>query len=111
MILVPPLMLLILVFGHGDKNMKEVDMNYIKNQSNNERVIRTEILFTPLLVILPIFIGLVFICDWYSRGVVDGDSEYFGTLVIGIIIIVGNLFFDIPFIQSLRKLTKMKNKK
>jgi hypothetical protein len=101
----------ILLFGSGDKNMNENDMEYMKNQSNTERVIRTEILFTPLLVILPIFIGLLFIYDWYSRGIVEGNSGYFGSLIIGIIIIIGNIFFDLPFIRSLRKLTKMKNKK
>jgi hypothetical protein len=90
--------------------MKEIDMEYIKSQSNNERLIRTEILFTPILVFLPIFIGLLFIHDWYSRGVVEGNTGYFGTLLLGIIIIVGNIFFDIPFIRSLIKRTKMKNK-
>jgi hypothetical protein len=91
--------------------MKEVDMEYIKNQNNTERVIRTEILFTPLLVFLPLFIGLVFIYDWYTRGVIEGNSGYFGTLVLGIIIVIGNLIFDIPFIKSLRELTKNKNQK
>jgi hypothetical protein len=104
-------MLLLLLFGLGDKNMNESNMEYMKSQSNNERVIRTEILFTPLLVALPIFIGLMFIYDWYSRGFVEGNYEYFGTLILGIIIIIGNLLFDVPFIKSLRKLTKMKNKK
>ena len=91
--------------------MIESDMEYMKNQSSNERIIRTEILFTPLLVILPIFIGLMFIYDWYSRGFVEGNPGYLGTLIIGIIIIIGNILFDVPFIKSLRKLTKMKNNK
>jgi hypothetical protein len=91
--------------------MNESNMEYMRSQSNTERVIRTEILFTPILVIIPIFIGLLFIYDWYSRGVVECNSGYFGSLILGIIIIIGNIFFDIPFIRSLRKLTKMKNKK
>lgn len=89
--------------------MNEVDMEYIKSQSNNRRVIRTEILLTPLLVILPIFIGFLFVYDWYNRGYVEGNPEYLGTLILGIIIIIGNAFFDIPFIRSLRKLTNNQN--
>ena len=101
--------LFILLFGLGDKNMNEVDMEYMKSQSNTRRVIRTEILFTPFLVILPIFIGFLFIYNWYNRGYVEGNPEYFGTLVLGIIIIIGNVFFDIPFIRSLIKLIKNQN--
>ena len=86
--------------------MKEVDMEYMKSKRNNRRVIRTEILFTPILVFLPIFIGFLFIYNWYIQGYVEGNPEYFGTLILGIIIIIGNVFFDIPFIRSLRKLTK-----
>ena len=99
------------LFGLGDKNMNESDMKYMKSQNNTERVIRTEILFTPFLVIFPIFIGLLFIYDWYSRGFVEDNLGYFGTLVLGIIIIIGNALFDIPFIKSLIKLTKIKNNK
>jgi len=86
--------------------MNEVNMEYIKSQSNTSRAIRTEILLTPFLVIMPIFIGILFIYDWYNRGYVEGNPDYFGTLILGIIIIIGNVFFDIPFIRSLRKLTK-----
>jgi hypothetical protein len=98
-----------LPFGIGDKNMNKIDMEYIKSQSNTRRVIRTEILFTPFLVILPIFIGLLFIYNWYNQGYIEGNPEYFGTLILGILIIIGNALFDIPFIRSLKKLTKNKN--
>jgi hypothetical protein len=84
------------------------EMEYIKKTENTDKVIRTEILFTPLLIILPMFVGLLFIYDWYNRGFLEGNSDYFGTLLLGIIILIINIIFDIPFIKSLRNLTKKK---
>jgi len=89
--------------------MNKEKMEYIKSDNHMERVVRTELLLMPLLVALPIFIGLLFIYDWYSRGFVkDASFEYLGTLMLGIIILVGNILFDIPFIKSLRALAKKK---
>lgn len=87
------------------------EMVYLKKGNNTEKVIRTELLLTPVLVFMPLFIGLLFIYDWYSRGFVEGASGYFGTLLIGIIILVSNFLFDIPFIKSLMEITRSKNKK
>jgi hypothetical protein len=87
------------------------EMEYIKKENSTEKVIRTELLLTPLLVFLPLFVGILFIYDWYGRGIINNNSEYFGTLMIGIVILIGNLLFDIPFIKSLRKLTKSKKSK
>jgi hypothetical protein len=90
--------------------MNTEDMNYVKQEKNaNERVIRTEILLTPILVIGPLFLGLLLIYDWYSRGLIENNPEYVGTLILGIIVLIGNILFDIPFIRSLRELSK-KNK-
>lgn len=86
------------------------EMEYLKKENNTKKVIRTELLLTPLLVFLPLVIGLLFIYDWYSRGVVEGNPGYFGTLMLGLIILIGNIIFDIPFIKSLRELTKNKEK-
>lgn len=84
-------------------NKKE--MKYLKND-NNSRLIRTEILFSPLLLILPFIIGLFLIRDWYIRGFLEGNSTaFFGELIIGFLIIIGNILFDIPFIKSLKKVT------
>jgi hypothetical protein len=88
--------------------MKKVDMNYIKDKNYNERVIRTEILFTPILVIVPICVGLLFILDWYIRGFIDGGVGFEGNLILGLLIIIGNIMFDFPFIKSLRALTRIK---
>jgi len=85
-------------------------MKYIKNKKNGLKVIRTEILFTPILVTIPFIVGFLLINDWYYRGVLEGNAaEFYGELIIGLVIILGNIIFDVPFIKSLRELSK-KNK-
>ena len=84
-------------------------MKYVeKIKSNNERAIRTELLFMPLLVIVPFIVGLSLIFDWYFRGFLENISAFDGELILGIIIIVGNIVFDVPFIKSLIKFNKKK---
>ena len=81
-------------------------MEYVKNGNNHTRLIRTEILFSPLLLILPFIIGLFLIHDWYIRGFLEGNNAaFYGELIIGLLIIFGNILFDIPFIKSLKKLS------
>lgn len=75
---------------------------YLKTDYKNLKVIKTEILFTPLLIIFPLIIAGSLISDWYLRGYVPGNSSAFeGELVLGIIILIGNIMFDIPFVKSL----------
>lgn len=87
--------------------MNKKEMEYIKKERNFSKVIRTEILLTPLLIIFPLIVGILLIYEWFDKGL---DSEYYGSLFLGLIIIIGNITFDIPFIKSLRELSK-KNKK
>jgi hypothetical protein len=82
------------------------DMKYLNDNNNNLKVIRTEILLTPLLVIFPLLIGFLLINDWYSRGFVIGVSDYDIELILGVIIIVVNIVFDIPFVKALIKRNK-----
>ena len=79
-----------------------MDKNYVK-------VIRTEILFTPLLIIVPIIVSVFLIYDWFTRGFLANNPSYDGELMLGIIILIGNIIFDIPFIKSLITLSKGKN--
>lgn len=72
-----------------------------KGSDDLGRVIRTEILFTPLLIVLPIVVGVFLIYDWFCRGFSIGSSVFDGELMLGIIILVGNIMFDIPFLKSL----------
>ena len=75
---------------------------YLKTDYKNLKVIKTEILFTPILIILPIIIAGSLISDWYLNGYALGNSStYEGELILGIIILIGNIMFDIPFIKSL----------
>ena len=75
---------------------------YLKTDYKNLKVIKTEILFTPLLIIFPLIIAGSLISDWYLRGYIEGNSSAFeGELILGIIILIGNIMFDIPFIKSL----------
>ena len=76
-------------------------MKYLEKENNTKRVIRTEILLSPLLVFFPLFIGIIFIYDWYNRGVIEGSTGFFGTFILGVIILICNIIFDIPFIKSL----------
>ena len=75
---------------------------YLKTDYKNLKVIKTEILFTPLLIVFPLIIAGSLISDWYINGYALGNSSsYEGELILGIIILIGNIIFDIPFIKSL----------
>jgi hypothetical protein len=90
--------------------MNKQNMEFIKKENNYTKLIRTEILFTPLLIILPIFVSILLIFDWYIKGFLENNTMmYNGELLIGVIILVVNFFFDIPFIKSLKAFSK-KNK-
>jgi hypothetical protein len=86
--------------------MNRGEMEYLKTGSNNAKVIRTEILFTPLLIVLPILVGFIFIYDWFCRGFSMGNSAFDGELIIGVIILISNIVFDIPFIKFLKRYKK-----
>ena len=87
--------------------MNKNEMEYIKKGSSFSKVIRTEILFTPLLIILPFIVGIFLIFSWCDKGL---NPMYFGSFILGIVIIIGNIAFDIPFISSLIGLSKKNNK-
>jgi len=88
--------------------MNKGNMEYIKKENNLAKVIRTEILFTPLLIALPLIVSILLIYDWYNRGFSMGNLDFDSELILGIIILVGNIIFDIPFIKSLKTLSKKK---
>ena len=86
--------------------MEKNEEEYLRNKYNNSRLVRTEILFTPLLVLLPFIVAGFLIYDWFYRGFSVGNSMYNDELLLGIIILVANITFDIPFIKSLIKFKK-----
>lgn len=77
-------------------------MTYVKNSNSNERIFRTELLLAPLLIFLPFIVGIIFVNDWYVRGFLTDSYAFDGELILGILIILGNILFDIPFIKSLK---------
>lgn len=83
--------------------MNSTKIEYIANNLESKKRLRTELLFTPLLVIVPILISIFLINDWYVRGFMQGNAAFDGELLLGIIILVGNMLFDIPFIRFLVK--------
>jgi hypothetical protein len=90
--------------------MKKEKTAYIKDAKKTERLVRIELILAPLLVIFPFIAGFIFIYGWYIRGFLTGSSAFDGELILGIIIIFGNLVFDIPFIKSLRNFTILSKK-
>jgi hypothetical protein len=82
--------------------MNEQSVGYLKKDSDDlRRVIRIEIWFTPLLIVLPLIVGGFLIYDWFCRDFSMNDLELTGELMLGVIILVGNVMFDIPFLKSL----------
>jgi len=86
--------------------MEKNEEEYLKTEYNNLRIVRTEILFTPLLVLLPLIVAGLLINDWFFSGFSKGVSGYDGELILAIIILVSNIMFDIPFIKSLIQFRK-----
>jgi len=84
-------------------------LEYLKNERDGyQKIVRTELLLAPLLVVAPLIVGFLLIYDWYVRDFLLGDLNLFGELMFGFIIIFGNILFDIPFVKSLRRFTKKK---
>ena len=78
--------------------MKE---EYMKTDYSDLKVVKTEIMLTPLLIVLPIVVAVFLINDWFNSGFLNGNSVYDGELLLAIIILIGNIMFDVPFIRSL----------
>jgi len=69
-------------------------------------LIRLELWFAPLLLLLPLLVSLIFLWEWYAKGFIVGSSVYDGELLLGLIVLFGNLAFDVPFLRSIRMLKK-----
>ena len=63
---------------------------------------RLELWLTPLLVIAPVLIGLLLVTEWVFRGVVLGSSAYDAEALLGGLILIGTLVFDVPFLRTVR---------
>jgi len=92
------------------KNMDDVNKEYLKTYYNDLKVIKSEVFFTPMLIILPLLVGIFLIYDWFCRGYSLGISDFNGELMLGVIILVGNVLFDVPFVSSLIRYKKDKSR-
>lgn len=81
---------------------------YLDTKKATEQLVRVELLFAPLLIILPLVVSLILFWSWFSFGYLLGDSSYTRELVIACIILVGNVLFDVPFLRSLLLFRKQK---
>ncbi|UCF13688.1 MAG: hypothetical protein JSW06_05365 [Thermoplasmatales archaeon] len=78
----------------------------LDKEPNNTRLMRLELIFAPLLIFLPIVVSIFLIRDWFYRGFSKGISTYDGELFLAIIILVGNIVFDVLFLKSLISLNE-----
>lgn len=79
---------------------------YMETNGNFARLIRAEILFMPILIFVPILVGIFLVNDWYVRGFLLGNVQYNGELFLGLILIIGNIAFDIPFLKTMLRYRK-----
>jgi cation transport ATPase len=77
-----------------------------RNETIQKLLLRLELWFAPLLIIVPLVVSFFFIWVWYMKGFSAGSSMYDGELLIGLLLLIGNLMFDIFFLRSLRILKK-----
>lgn len=68
---------------------------------NDSTLNRIELWFSPLIIVVPIIVSIFLLQDWYYRGYSESISIYDGELFLAIIILIGNLMFDVPFLKSL----------
>ncbi len=80
--------------------------NDIRKQNIQKLLVRMELWFAPLLIFMPMSVSVFFLWDWYGRGFSQGSYVYDGELILGLIILLGNLFFDVFFLRSLRRQKK-----
>jgi len=84
----------------------------IRNDRRKENIqkllLRLELWFAPVLILVPIGVSWFFVWDWYMRGFSKGASVYDGELFLGLLLLLGNLFFDVLFLRSLRIQKKKK---
>jgi len=93
------------------KNIEsEISLEYMENERfYDEKIVRTELLAAPFLVFIPMLVGFLLVYDWYVRDFLWGNLNLFSELLLGFIIIIGNILFDISFIRSLKKFKKKKS--
>ena len=81
--------------------MKDEKMKFIKTEYRDSKMIKLQILLSPIMIMLPMIVSILFITEWYTRGFCTGSSDFDVELILGLTILFGNIIFDIPFVKSL----------
>lgn len=81
--------------------MNNKAMEYLKNDENQAKILRTELMLAPLLVALPVAVSFLFLHHWFENGYSVGDPAFNGELMLAFIILVSNISFDIPFVKTM----------
>lgn len=62
---------------------------------------RLELWLTPILVIAPFLIAVLFLIESIGQGLLKGLPTYEAEFMLGCIILVGTLVFDVPFLRTM----------
>jgi len=79
-----------------------------RKENIQKLLVRLELWFAPLLIIMPMSVSMFFLGDWYMRGFSQGSSMYDGELILGLLLLFVNFFFDVLFLRSIRMQKKKK---
>jgi len=73
-----------------------------RKENIQKLLVRLELWFAPLLIIMPMSVSMFFIWDWYMRGFSQGSLLYDGELILGLLLLCVNFIFDVLFLRSIR---------
>ncbi len=73
-----------------------------RKENIQKLLVRLELWFAPLLIIMPMSVAMFFLGDWYFRGFAQGSSLYNGELILGLLLLCVNFVFDVLFLRSIR---------
>lgn len=73
-----------------------------RKENIQKLLVRLELWFAPLLIIMPMIVSMFFIWDWNVRGFSQNTALYDGELILGLLLLCVNILFDVLFLRSLR---------
>jgi len=86
----------------GEQTMTQHKPSYVKPDEKRLVVLRAELWLSPLLILAPLLVSILMIGNWYNHGYLQHTTTYNGQLIVGLLILLGNLLFGIPFLKHLR---------
>jgi TRAP-type mannitol/chloroaromatic compound transport system permease small subunit len=92
-------------------NQYHIKKDYIIHDTRLRRKIKVELLSAPLFLIIPVSASLFLFYDWFTRGFMNNNPMYDGELILGSMILIGNMITGVPFIKSMGLLRKEMKKR